>query len=290
MKDNLLVSFSGGETSAYMAYWISKKWVDKYNIRYVFANTGEEHENTLKFIEKCSEYFGININWVEAVYHGYREGTTHKKVDFKTASRNGKPFEEMIKKYGIPNQSFKHCSRSLKLEPINHFVKHGLGWDDYYSAIGIRVDEIDRIRPERKKLKLLYPLAEDNPMNKQKINFWWSQQPFRLDLKGYEGNCKTCWKKSDKKLFKIAQENPTWFDNFALWEHKYGRFYPPSQKNRPKDKPITFFRNHRSAKDILEQASQLQDLKVVDDHSILNYQTSIFDEEESCEIYAECGK
>lgn len=288
-KKKLLVSFSGGETSAYMAWWINKHWRDKYNIIYVFANTGEEHEETLKFVHRCEKYFGIDVNWVESVFKGKGSGTKHKLVDFETASRNGEPFEEMIKKYGIPNTSYSHCTRELKLQPINHFAKAVVGWKDYLTAVGIRNDEIDRVRPKHKELGLIYPLVTNRPMTKQKVNFWWSQQPFRLNLKGYQGNCKVCWKKSDKKLWSIARENQDWFDNFKKWEEKYGDFYPDSQ-NRPKDQPIRFFRNHKTVNDIVSESQKLT-YKISDDHQNLSYQTSLFnkDEQESCDIYAQCG-
>lgn len=284
----LLVSFSGGETSAYMAYWIKKHWSNKFDIVFVFANTGEEHEETLKFIEKCAKKFQIKIHWVEAVVNFQsNEGTTHKVVDFQTASRKGEPFEAVIKKYGIPNQTYKHCNREMKLLPIHDFVKTKLQWSDYYTAIGIRADEFDRMKSGQGNFKPLYPLISEQPMTKQKINFWWSQQEFRLNLKGYEGNCKTCWKKNDNKLIRIAQEHPEWFDRFKEWEKKYERFYPETQ-NRPENKPIRFFRNHKTVADIFEAAKTFNKT-VVDDHKLTDRQLGLFEEEESCDIYAECG-
>lgn len=64
------------------------------------------------------------------------------------------------------------------------------------------------------------------PTNKPMINFYWKNMPFRLELKGYQGNCKTCWKKSDKKLYQIAKENPNAFDFMKRMEDKYGNFFP----------------------------------------------------------------
>jgi 3'-phosphoadenosine 5'-phosphosulfate sulfotransferase (PAPS reductase)/FAD synthetase len=118
---------------------------------FIFANTGDEEEKTLEFINRCSIGWNLNIVWVESVvHHNERKGSTYKVVDFKTASRNRGPFEEIIKKYGIPNQNFPHCNRELKLAPINSYVK-SLGWKNYKTAIGIRSDEFDRVNQNHKK-------------------------------------------------------------------------------------------------------------------------------------------
>lgn len=288
MKNKLVVSFSGGETSAYMAYWINKNWSDMYDIVYVFANTGEESEETLRFINKCESYFNIKINWVEAVINDYGQKVTHKEVCFKSASRNGEPFENLIRKLGIPNTSYNFCSRDLKLSPINDFVKNKLKWSNYYTAIGIRIDEIDRVRLKRKELKLLYPLVTDKKMTKRHINFWWSQQEFRLNLKSWEGNCKTCWKKSFKKLATISLERPSWFNNFKKWESEFENFYPETQ-NRPKDKKIRFFREEKSVKDIFDYAKNLKK-NLRDENKEISFQEMIdFDDTESCDIHSECG-
>src|SRR5690606_17416823 len=87
-----------------------------------------------------------------------------------------------------------------------------IGWKKYHTAIGIRADEFDRMNANWKKNRFYYPLIKDRQMTKPKINFWWSQQPFRLNLKGYEGNCKWCWKKSTRKLQQLAVERPEYFD------------------------------------------------------------------------------
>lgn len=289
MKNKLLISFSGGETSAYMLYYILNLWSkrDQYEIIVLFANTGEENEETLIFIEKCSKLFNVEVIWLEAVFHKeYRKGTTHRIVNFETATRGKDLFEEMIKVYGIPNQAYPHCNRELKLQPIKSYLR-SIGWKDYYTAIGIRNDEIDRVNAKHKELRLIYPLVTDKPMTKAKINFWWSQQTFRLNLKHYQGNCKTCWKKGFPKLYTIAKETPEFFDSFNYLENKYANFIPLSRDQSVKG--ITFFRDNKSAKEILEESKHFNGI-VRDDSAQLNYQTSLLDiDTESCDIFAECG-
>lgn len=289
MKEKLLVSFSGGETSAFMAQWIWNNWQEKYEMVFVFANTGEENEETLEFVDKCSNHFGFPVTWIEAnVVDGHRKGTGFKIVDFKTASRKGEPFEAVIRKYGIPNFKYPHCTRETKLQPIAAFVR-SLGWKNHYTAIGIRSDEVDRVNAKYKENKILYPLILDIPMTKPRINLFWSKQPFRLNLKGYQGNCKTCWKKSDDKLFTIAKENPEHFDFMDRMEKTYGDV--KFNREGEFDRPFTFFRKNRSAQEILKQAEKFHG-SVPDDSQNLNIQGDLFydnDDNESCDIFSSCG-
>jgi hypothetical protein len=293
MKKKLVIAFSGGETSAFMAQWILKNRQDEYDIVCVFANTGQENDETLEFVEKCDKAFNLNLVWVEAVInpeHG--KGVRHKIVNFDSASRNGEPFEDLIAKLGMVNQSAPFCTRDLKLGPIKSYLK-SIGWKEYWTAIGIRQDEIDRVNPNRLKERIYYPLVSDMPMSKPKINFWWNQQPFRLNLKGYQGNCKWCYKKSTNKLLTICVENPEYFDFPKRMEKKYENFIPISRKQNESLKvPIRFFRGNRSVNDLFE-LSKLPFKKSKDDATVYSWQQSIFDDQldatngcdESCEVY-----
>lgn len=294
---HLLVSFSGGETSAFMAQWLNRNY-EKYgyeNIVFVFANTGLESEKTLEFVERCDKHFQLNVQWIEAdVIHEYRKGTRYQRTNFDEASRNGEPFEQMIKKYGIPNQANPQCTRELKAAPISAFGKDWFNGEKYHTAIGIRQDEADRINPKFKEMGFIYPLINSKmmPATKPMVNFYWRNMPFRLELKGYQGNCTTCWKKSDKKLYQIAQENPMAFNFMRRMEEKYGNFSPPqrlgkwSAEGKQIPKNITFFRNKRSAVQILNEAKNWNGV-IKNDADEYTYQLDLLGGE-SCEIWAEC--
>ena len=292
MKKKLCIAFSGGETSGYMAQYLKNHKQEEYEMVFIFANTGQENEETLKFVDQCDKEFNLNVIWLEAkINQELGKGTRWNIVTYETASRNGEPFEDGIKKFGLPNMVNQWCTRDLKMYPIHNYIKKELGWKGYWTAIGIRNDEIDRVSATRLEQKLYYPLVEDLPMSKPKINFWWAQQKFRLELKGYEGNCKWCWKKSDNKLMTIAIERPEYFDFARKVEKLYEDFVPPS-KSRIMQKPVRMFRHYKSVDDIFKN-SKLPFKKQIDDSDIYNWQISIFDNDldssngcdESCEIH-----
>ena len=52
-KRKLVISISGGRTSAVMTKKVVEKLSDKFEIILVFANTGLEHEETLIFLKNC---------------------------------------------------------------------------------------------------------------------------------------------------------------------------------------------------------------------------------------------
>lgn len=253
-KEKLLISFSGGRTSAYMTWWLLNEWPERSNwdMNVVFANTGKEVEGTLRFVDRCAKEWGIDIVWVESVpitKKGW--GVAHKIVDFNSASRLGEPFENMIQIIGIPSQASPFCSDQLKRKPIQSYLK-SIGWKKYYKALGIRADEIDRMNENFRKLRIIYPLIRYNPIDKKMINKWWKAQPFDLEIDELLGNCDGCWKKAMSKLVKIANKRPSTFDWWQDMTDRYMHVQP--RAGAKKATMNNFYRGNKSPKDIFELA------------------------------------
>ena len=264
MKDKtLIISFSGGRTSAYMTKLLLQEKDKWNNVIVLFANTGQEHEETLDFVHNCDVSFGFNTVWLEAKVDPEKgKGTSFNVVTYATASRDGKPFEDMIAKYGIPFIKAPHCTRELKQYPIQSYVKSlGLSKRDYKMAIGIRVDEFDRVSASADKNSLIYPLVEHN-ITKQDVLKWWRGQPFDLNIPEHYGNCVWCWKKSFKKLITLMRECPDIFEFPERMEEKYGKTGAVANKI---GEPIKFFRGFRSVQDLRDLAAEDTD-SFVDSH------------------------
>lgn len=241
----MIVNFSGGRTSGYMTKMLLDNYSNDYNFIIVFANTGMEHPKTLEFVYNCDKYFNFNTIWLEAdVVHEKNKGTKYKIVSYETCSRNGEPFEEVIKKYGIPNIKYPHCTRELKLQPINAYIKSiGLDVNKVKTAMGIRTDEIRRVAKSGEKREIVYPLIDMFPADKQDVLDWWEDQEFDLGLDEWNGNCKLCYKKSTNKLFKQLDESP----EFIEWHKKMEELYGGNGFKKDEDYRRVFFRKNISA-------------------------------------------
>lgn len=256
-----LWSFSGGRTSAYMLWRALQAYGGKLPDDHVvvFANTGQEHEETLKFVDRVGSAFGTPIVWVEAVTrHNQRASSGHRIVSFETASRDGEPFEQMIRKYGIPNKAFPHCNRELKVNAISSFLRAEMGWSAgaYRTSIGIRADEADRATGADRGM--VYPLVKAF-VTKADIFSFWRGQAFDLYIPEHLGNCVGCWKKSPRKLLTLAVDHPSAFDFARRMEAEYGtvgaEFTKPDAA-LPDGYRRTFFRGSQSVADIFADAGK----------------------------------
>lgn len=251
----LWVSISGGRSSAYMAIKLKQEYSDRFDLIFVFANTGLEHEETLIFLDKVDRKFHLNTVWIEAVIDPVSgQGTRHKVVDFATACRDGRVFEEMINVYGIPNKAYPHCNRELKISAMNSYIK-SIGWDNEFRAIGIRADEPARSIDSAAKERKLYPLIDFFPTDKQDVLDYFKGKDYDLQIPEHLGNCVTCWKKSDKKLLRLYRETPESFDFFARMERDKGL----CGHNIDGTKRV-FFRGNRGVADLVKMVDAMPEL------------------------------
>lgn len=268
-----MVAISGGETSAYMAMLVKSEHPESI---FVFANTGQENEETLEFLNWVDNEFKLNIVWLEAVTHEGRIGCTHKVVNFETACRNGDVFMDMCKKYGLPNKYFLHCTRELKENPIKSYLRsiNNGNWQEYQRNIGIRIDEIDRVSPTYKEQNLWYPLAFDTPTTKIEINEFWVKQERRLELKQYQGNCKWCYKKTLRKHLTMISETPEYYDFARKLEIECSHIKP-----KEGEEVRNMFRGERTVDDLFKLALEPFD-KFHDEARV--YNDTLLDSQDGC--------
>lgn len=281
MKEKMQISFSGGRTSGYMTKMLIDNMSDKYDFIVTFANTGMENDLTLDFVNNCDKYFNFNTIWLEAVVNEeLGKGTTHRVVTYETASRKGEPFVDVVKKYGIPNASYLHCTRELKLQPMNSYLRSvGIHLRDIPTAIGIRADEKRRVNKKAAMTNIIYPLINTWPTDKQDVLDWWEDQPFDLNLEEWDGNCKGCHKKSFKKLFKQFDTDPTILDWYETMENKYAE----NGSNKDGDYKRVFFRGHTSASTLRLLYNQDREGSQASRTMVNMYESSGC--AESCEVY-----
>lgn len=273
-KNNILITFSGGRTSAFMAV-MCKEYYKNDNLLFVFANTGKEREETLKFINECNVRFGLGIVWIEADIAPQKgQGTSYKVVDYHTASRKGFPFEKAIKKYGLPSKLYRHCTRELKEVPIHKYAKHYFNGEPYITALGIRADEAKRINKNRKNV--IYPLVSLN-IDEKFIRAWWKKQDFDLELKDYEGNCDLCFLKSKRKRLTILSEYP----NIGLWWKAIENEYADEKR------PMFDVRGKATIEDLVKMAQEPFE-RAKDKQELREQQGQIFDVDLDIEFSCFC--
>lgn len=218
---------------------------------FLFANTGQEAEETLRFTAQVDQYFNLGLAWLEAVIHPeFRKGTTHKFVDFFTACRDDSIWDAMCSKFGLPNSEWLHCTRELKQRPMYSYLR-SIGWKPgtYMVAIGLRADEPKRTQGPKPPW-IFYPL-KDEGIEKPDVLEFWSKQPFDLLLPEHHGNCTWCWKKSNAKHCLNIKENRRWYEVPARLE----RYAMVNQ--RPGHGPRKMFRGGRTTADLLALADSL---------------------------------
>lgn len=218
------ISFSGGRTSAYMLRLLLDARGGKLpaDTHVVFANTGKEMEETLQFVRDCERNWNVPIAWVEYL----PDGDGWRQVTFETASRNGEPFEALIRKRNyLPNPVARFCTVELKILRIADYMR-SFGNEEFDVLIGIRGDEPKRVASVRanpsggtKGIERRMPLADAGISRAHVAKYWRDDAGFDLQLPNINGttahgNCDLCFLKSIDIALSLVKENParaTWW-------------------------------------------------------------------------------
>ena len=216
------ISFSGGRTSAYMLWRVLQENNGlPEEAKVCFANTGKEDEATLRFVDRCSKEWGVPITWLE--YQLAEETKDRFKiVSFETASRDGEPFEALIRSRNyLPNPVSRFCTVELKVRTIHRYLK-SIGWTEWDSMLGIRADEQRRLakignQDYGKHEEKIAPLGKAG-ITKEMVGQFWKEQLFDLELPNMNGvtmhgNCDLCYLKGGAQILSLIQEKPS----RAIW-------------------------------------------------------------------------
>ena len=208
------ISFSGGRTSAYMLWRVLQSGGGQLPCQAIvcFANTGKEDEATLRFVKDCSVNWNVPITWLE-----FRDtDELFEIVDFDSASRDGEPFEALIRKRNyLPNPVTRFCTSELKIRPIGRYLL-SLGMADTkteaenMSMIGMRADEQRRAAKIEDKSRI--PLVTAG-ITKEDVGAFWREQSFDLGLPNnngvtMHGNCDLCFLKGGAQVLSLITEKP----------------------------------------------------------------------------------
>ena len=218
IKEPTVISFSGGRTYGFMLWKVLEAHQMSLpdDAKVIFANTGKEDEATLKFVHDCSVNWNVPIVWLEYQDHDDSK-QRFKVVTYETASRNGEPFEAIIRKRQyLPNPVTRFCTAELKIRTIHKYLR-SIGWDDHDENsdwIGIRADEPRRAA---KIARERTPLVTAG-IGKTDVGNFWKAQSFDLGLPNfngvtYHGNCDLCFLKGESQTRSLIAEKP----ERAIW-------------------------------------------------------------------------
>lgn len=283
IKDNknIFASISAGYSSVMMAIKL-RDWYPDHNIIFAMANTSKERPESLYFMNKCDKHYGLNMFWIEAEFHEKGIGVTPKIVKYESLKTKGEIFESGIKKLGIPNKDNKWCNRDMKVEVLRKHADSIFGKDNYSIAVGLRTDEIDRVRKDYKTNNVFYPLM-DHKIDSKARNKFWKDQPIQITIPAYKGNCDVCFAKSNRKLMTVLKEEPNKGDWWDKMIKTYGSIpidgKPSYNELMEQNNGVqTFYRGYNSIEDLVKMAEQ-PFTRATDEYI---YENDLFDQEDDC--------
>lgn len=212
-----ILNISGGRTSGLML----RRVLDAHgghlpaDVIPVFCNTGREFPQTLDFLREMERRWACSIVWLEWQKPSRRERRPcFRVVTHETASRDGRPFAELIaSKRCLPDAAKRFCTEHLKVLPTAAFARR-MGWRTWDSYVGLRADEPDRVHRVRVRAQEkdspwtpIAPLHRDG-ITKADVMAFWASQPFDLQLHPWESNCDLCFMKSFPVKARLILDHP----------------------------------------------------------------------------------
>jgi len=213
----MVISMSGGKDSSAMLALLCEQYPDiKKHV--VWADTGFEYPGQKEWCEKIANQFGLEVHRVTS------------KWDFFSIARNRKMW---------PSPDCRKCTSTLKLEPIEKWVKNNVKSKNIIMCSGLRAEEsarraklpqveIDtRITNSKRTVHDFYPLLHWS--ERQVKNFLQNSGIPLHDCYDYLSrlSCMVCIYNRKKELQAIKSNNREAFDKICEMEREINFTFKP---------------------------------------------------------------
>lgn len=248
-----VVSVSGGKDSAATAI-LALETQPRDALRFVFADTGNEHESTYEYLGYMERHLGIQIVRLKRTFereiankreyilaHWPRKGVPQADCDRAAAAMapTGNPFLDLcIWKGRFPSRRAQFCTQLLKTEPL---VEYQMGLIDsgqceaVWSWQGVRMDESESRRTRLHisgHLCRMFEEAGGGLYNYRPILRWTASDAFEAGAcYGLDPNplylldmsrvgCMPCINTNKDEILAISKRFPGHIDRIESWESR----------------------------------------------------------------------
>lgn len=245
------VSISGGKDSAAVAI-LALETRPRENLRFVFADTGNEHESTPEYVAYMAEHLGIKIDTLRADLSGevirfreyVREHWPRKGVPqadceraIKALQPTGNPFLDLcLWKGRFPSRRAQFCTDFLKTRPLVEYQMNLIDsgqCEAVWSWQGVRLEESTSRRTRLQGTGACvraFEVSGGGLFNYRPILRWRAADVFEAAaLYGLKPNplyrqgmtrvgCMPCINASKDEVLEISKRFPHHIDRIAYWE------------------------------------------------------------------------
>ncbi len=194
-----IATISGGKDSVTMCDLLLK---NGYPVDYIiFNDTYSEFVKMYDYIEKLKIYFKSRYNKEIIITYpirNFKDSVLRKVTRSKTESRNG----QFV---GLPVANGKamcHLRKTLKMNPMDKWLRKNMKNKSYKTYIGYTTDEIDRAKPDDINI---YPLVEYFNMSEIDCKNYLTNQDMENPLYKHfnRTGCKLCPYKTQQDWYNI---------------------------------------------------------------------------------------
>jgi hypothetical protein len=121
----------------------------------------------------------------------------------------------------LPNRVKRICTDELKIKVAKRYLK-SIGVLTFENFLGFRSDEPLRVIRRKQHFKKVYdkfPLFHDG-INKQMIDAYWKEKPYKLEIPRILGNCTLCFMKGKDAIITIMKHFPEFAKEWIEDEEK----------------------------------------------------------------------